>query len=548
MKSFLVNNTKTFISLLSKLHEGVIIHAQDTSILYANPATTRILGLSEDELLGKNATNHEWYFINEEYEKIDLKDYPVNKLFNSDEIIQNQILGISLPNSTIKWVEINGSISRNEENENMALIVMNEVTDRKNAYDEAELFKHLVDTVNVGITISDPNQKDNPLIYTNKTFTQVTGYSPDEAIGKNCRFLQNVGDNQDSLKIIRAAIENESACEVEMRNYTKENKLFYNLLNISPLFKKGKLKYFIGVQHDITRQKKQENLLREQNMYIESILNAQNEIVFVSDGTKMTFANQLLYNFFNVSSLEMFLKKSSCLCKYFEKHDSYFHLGVLKENERWIEYVNNLPADKRIVCMKDTESKLNYFKISITKILDEKYVITLSNITSEIEKELILASKAYRDPLTSTYNRQYFYEYIVPKTLNSSSKFGVIISDIDDFKSINDVYGHSIGDEVIQTVVNTFNRWIRSNDSVIRWGGEEFVTIVEVNSLDIASSIAEKLRASIEAIDLKGVRRFTSSFGVSMLKYGENIDLAIQRADEALYIAKANGKNRVEVN
>lgn len=547
MKDFLINNTRTFMSLLAKIHEGVIIHAQDTSILYANPSASEILGLSRDELLGRNISDYDIHFINEDYERIDIKDYPVNRLFDSNKSIEHQLMGIYLSESNLKWIDFNGSITLGEDGEKIALIIISDVTERKNAYDEAELFKHLVDVVDTGITISDPYQADEPLIYTNKAFTKITGYTKEESLGKNCRFLQEDDTKQDAIGVIREHINSQKSCEVELRNYTKDGELFYNLLNISPLFEKEKLKYFVGVQHDITKQKLQEELLKERNLYIQSILDAQNGMVFVNYDKSIIFANKGLYEFFGFDSIESFFEAKLSVCDFFIDNDRYFHISKLKDDENWINALCKLPEEKRVVSMQDQNKKINYFKISIKEIIKAEYVITLNNITQEIEKELLLTSKAYRDPLTKAYNRQYFYEYIAPKTVNSDITFGLIMSDIDDFKSINDTYGHGVGDEVIKTLVNTIESLLSSTDTLIRWGGEEFVSIVEVASIDEAETIAQTLREAIEKIELKDVRKFTSSFGVTILNRDENIDIAIQRADEALYIAKANGKNRVEV-
>jgi len=546
MKKFLANNTQTFISLFSKIQEGVVIHAQDTAIMYANPAAARILGLTEDELLGKTATNHEWYFIDEEYEKITIENYPVNKLFHSKEIIEHQIIGIYSSVKEIKWIDVNGSITIGEDGEKRALIFMQDITKSKDAYEQVELFKHLVDVVDTGITISDPSQEDSPLIYVNKTFEKMTGYTEAESVGRNCRFLQGDDREQEAIKTIRDAIKNEASSEVELRNYTKDGELFYNLLTITPLFEKEKLKYYIGVQHDITKKKRQEELLEEKNLYIQSILNAQRGMVFVNDSTKIIFANQALYDFFGVCTLEEFLEKHSCVCHFFLEHDTYFHLGLLQENENWVDKVNELPQNRQIVCIKDQNQKINYFKIYTQEILNKKYVITLNSITDEIEKEKLLTSKAYHDPLTGAFNRQYFYEYLLPQIAKSKRNYGVIMSDIDHFKSINDTYGHGVGDEVLKSIVQTLQSSLRLDDTVMRWGGEEFISIVAVKSLQEATNIAKNLKNAVENITLENVRKFTSSFGVTLLSEDENVDVAIQRADEALYKAKENGRNRVE--
>jgi PAS domain S-box-containing protein len=106
-----------------------------------------------------------------------------------------------------------------------------------------------------GITLSDPDQEDNPIVYANKAFAKITGYSIEETIGRNCRFLHEQDKDQDDLQKIRDAIKNQASVEVTLKNFRKNGELFYNRLSITPLFdNEGNLIYFMGVQYDVTEQ------------------------------------------------------------------------------------------------------------------------------------------------------------------------------------------------------------------------------------------------------------------------------------------------------
>ena len=106
-----------------------------------------------------------------------------------------------------------------------------------------------------GITLSDPDQDDNPIVYANKAFEQITGYSNEETVGRNCRFLQEQERDQEELQKIRDAIKNAKPVEVTLKNFRKNGELFYNRLSITPLFdSEGQLIYFLGVQYDVTEQ------------------------------------------------------------------------------------------------------------------------------------------------------------------------------------------------------------------------------------------------------------------------------------------------------
>ncbi|MCH9638327.1 MAG: PAS domain-containing protein [Betaproteobacteria bacterium] len=113
----------------------------------------------------------------------------------------------------------------------------------------------ILDSCVNGVTLSDPDQEDMPLVYANKAFESITGYTLEETIGKNCRFLQGTERNQECLSQLREAIKNKKPVEVTLRNFRKNGELFYNHLNMSPLFdSSGNLLYFLGVQYEVTEQ------------------------------------------------------------------------------------------------------------------------------------------------------------------------------------------------------------------------------------------------------------------------------------------------------
>lgn len=106
-----------------------------------------------------------------------------------------------------------------------------------------------------GVTLSDPDLPDNPIIYANKAFETITGYPKDEAIGRNCRFLQGGDSGQPGVAEVEQAIREKKAVVVTLRNYRKDGGLFYNRLTVSPLFDdQGRVIYFLGIQYDITQQ------------------------------------------------------------------------------------------------------------------------------------------------------------------------------------------------------------------------------------------------------------------------------------------------------
>ncbi len=167
----------------------------------------------------------------------------------------------------------------------------------------------------------------------------------------------------------------------------------------------------------------------------------------------------------------------------------------------------------------------------------------------EIEKsEYEKSSK--EDPLTGCLNRAGFSGVLLreqEKLNRTGGPVSFMIFDIDHFKEVNDTYGHLVGDEVLVNLAKLVQGMIRNTDSLVRWGGEEFVILSDDTSIQNAAFLAEKLRKAIEAATLITQQQVTCSFGVTEMVPGEDPQSFIARADKALYTSKEGGRNRVTV-
>ncbi|MFL0800131.1 MAG: GGDEF domain-containing protein [Agarilytica sp.] len=158
---------------------------------------------------------------------------------------------------------------------------------------------------------------------------------------------------------------------------------------------------------------------------------------------------------------------------------------------------------------------------------------------------------AMTDKLTQLYNRHYLeqaFERMIFFKGRARPKLALIMLDIDDFKSINDRYGHGIGDDVLKIIANILERNTRENDIVARLGGEEFEILLPNTDFDTALTFAERIRSALEKHEQTLVPKVTASIGVTIFQDGDNIKSLRLRADIAVYEAKRNGKNRIEAS
>jgi len=157
---------------------------------------------------------------------------------------------------------------------------------------------------------------------------------------------------------------------------------------------------------------------------------------------------------------------------------------------------------------------------------------------------------AKEDPLTGCLNRTGFRNILFRET-QRLREFGeplsIVMFDIDHFKSINDTYGHPVGDTALVNIATLVRSRIRTTDALVRWGGEEFVILCPDTGLANAEHLAENLRRQLEDCALIPQRTITCSFGVTEMGINEEVDQVFERADKALYQSKTTGRNKVSV-
>jgi diguanylate cyclase (GGDEF)-like protein/PAS domain S-box-containing protein len=260
--------------LLEHAHIGVVIHRWDTSIVYANPTALRLLRLTYDQIIGKDAFDPGWHFLDEYGNRLALEDYPVNKVIRSDGRLENEIIGVIDSSKTeISWFLLNAYAEGvSEETGKFIVVTFNDITESKHLFS----FQDIVERTQDLVVVTDAKNIDGPtgprIIYVNRAFERLTGYSKEEAIGETPRMLQGALTDQEATQRIHKALEKKQAVSETVLNYDKKGRPYWIEMNIIPLTNiDGEVSHFAAIERDVSERKFHLEQLEQRNKDLKAL-------------------------------------------------------------------------------------------------------------------------------------------------------------------------------------------------------------------------------------------------------------------------------------
>lgn len=461
--------------------------------------------------------------------------------------------------------------------------IIHDVTEREQAKEalqnERDFALSVMNTMGQGLSVTDPEGRFE---YLNPAYAKMTGHMTEDLLDKTPNDVTYIDD----LNILEQAKADRKAGKTstyESRLIRADGSLLDVLITAVPRWKKGQFAGAIAVITDLSERKQAEKALQESEaIHHQMITNSSDGIVLTDEEGRIVEFNAAIEKTSGFSRDHM-------LGKYIWEFQALLNMDV-KNPESYIKSIRPrieraLTTGRASFLNRDLETPVRkrdgstrYIQqrvftiptnhgwrlgsisrdITTRKIADDELrraqdALTLANqeLVQAVARERVFART---DGLTGVFNRRYFFELATAQT-NSATRYqhplSVILFDIDNFKHFNDTYGHQIGDQMLKNIAQITKNQLREVDVLGRYGGEEFVILLPHTPADQAQVVGERIREAISSNILElahGPVQVTISLGLSeFFKEDDTLDKLIQRADQAMYQAKQNGRNQVYV-
>ena len=382
------------------------------------------------------------------------------------------------------------------------------------------------------------------ITYCNPAFCRMTGYTEQELLGRSPRLLQGPHTDPQVLQRLRECLRSGTFFQGSTVNYRKDGSSYLLEWNISPVRDaQGQVQAYVSVQQDITTRVRAE----QRQALLARALNATQDAVLIADEqAQILFVNQAFEDLTGYRSDEVQGRTPKFLQS--GEHTPAFYAQLREALERG-DSCQTTFANRR------KDGSIYHAAQTITPLKDEAgatqhYVSVTKDVTELVARAQELRQQAHHDALTGLLNRRAGEQQLQRCQRAAQLEcqgYALILADIDNFKSINDRFGHEEGDRVLQRCAALLSRSVRGGDALVRWGGEEFLIVLPGCKLAAAQELAERIRRTMACEQDAVVGTITLSLGVGAWQPGECSSTLLRRTDQALYRAKTSGRNQVAV-
>lgn len=589
MENKLLKRDEQHRAMLSTIPDGFCFIDKQGRFLDVNDAYCRMIGYSRDELLGMSVHD------------VEAMEHHEETVRHIQRIIEtgSDRFETRHRRKDGSTVEIEISVAYYPIEGGLFFSFLRDITDRKAVEEEIHILSRAVEQSPSVVIITDT--KGN-IEYANPKFTQLTGYSLPEVVGKNIGILKSGQTSPEEYKQLWKTIVSGGEWHGEFCNKKKNGELYWEAASISPIKNPaGIITHFVAVKEDITERKHMEKELKwameERGRKIEELKHLMAFSDLMRDerqeGALIKHMATVLKERFHPDfmtvlmldkekneivapvidppmPLDKFIRCETVLdpsqCRVMRTGHGVVVKDINKEpvceclrydmDEGGYACLPLFTGGAAVGTVLTIKKEKGYWDNEETGKLLSTYIGLASSALDNVRLISLTKQASITDALTGTYNRRFFVETL-EKQMSLAKRhkepLSLLIADLDHFKKVNDTYGHTAGDRALQQVGMILKDSIRTSDVLCRYGGEEFAIIMPKTGISGALEKAEKIRQYTESAGFDTMVTgkslgITISIGVaSFPENGNEYDTLVDAADGALYKAKRNGRNRVEM-
>ncbi len=446
-------------------------------------------------------------------------------------------------------------VHSNLTTENALTRAEDEIEKRKRSENELHKLSRAVEQSPASIVITDVG---GTIEYVNPSFTNVTGYTLAEAVGKNPRILKTEATSPKTHRQLWDRVTAGMEWRGEFVNRKKDGTLYCESAVISPITNlDGMVTHYLAVKEDISERKRSDEALRLSEARHRLLADNARDVIWTMgpDGS-ITYVSPSVLTVRGFTPEEAMRQPIEEILTPASQTISLGYFTKLYADLAAGRPVESFRGELEYRCK---DGSTIWTEVMAHPLFGDQGFVELLGVTRDISehKRLVLelqhanaelARMATTDPLTGVRNRRYF-EQVAQTSRAQANRYkqplSMLLLDIDHFKSINDRFGHQTGDRVLIELTRLIGPALRDTDVLARWGGEEFAVITPHCTGPEAALLAEKLRGLVAAHPFPQAGTVTVSLGVAEIQPEETIDNWFKRIDLSLYAAKSGGRNAV---
>ncbi|MBS1190803.1 MAG: domain S-box/diguanylate cyclase protein [Rhodocyclaceae bacterium] len=423
----------------------------------------------------------------------------------------------------------------------LALAEGSDITERKRAEAELRQFQRAVEQCPVSIIITDT---EACIQYVNPKFTEITGYSRGEVLGRNPSLLQSGLTQKATYEQLWAALRQGDVWTGELCNRRKDGEPFWELARILPITDPaGRATHFLAVKEDITERRRVE----EQRRLALSVFRSSHDGIFITNPEGTIIDVNRAFTELTGYSREEAVGHSSGLLNSGHHDPDFFR--------RLFETAAQQSYWQGEIWTRTKAGAVSVVLMTVSAVCDGQgnpthYVGVFTDITRKKESEQRLERLAHHDALTGLPNRSLFRDRLqqaIRKSRRDQQSLALFFIDLDHFKAVNDTLGHVAGDQLLVEAARRIASCVRNSDTVARLGGDEFTVVLPgLENLAAAERVARDMLEALAAPFILGQEKacISASIGIAVYPdHGEDPEDLTKAADQAMYDAKARGRN-----